>query len=705
MSYQVSGKKQVLLGLIFLGIILVVLEIGANVWWYGLNTCPYEENELFSHLHDDAITALCNENLNLNFMDDRVATMSSEETISINSEGFRGVEFSLTKPSDTYRIVMVGGSTTFGSGVFDNETIPFQLEQKLRNENTEFNVEVINAGIGGAWSKTESNLIKNKIIDYDPDLLIAYNGANDGLKEIGEILDYDADANPESWKNRWIEICNIGNENNFETLVILQPILGTGERMFTDQEYTIHETYSNILEQMNHLDNYALQLDEISKHCSATADLRKIFDNQQQPIYYDIVHLGSGGNEIVANEIHNLVVPLIDLNDISDSEVISFENSQEKVANIDKFDEPQFSYKTLQVISYLLGYQNRFSDTTEIDLDLSFKGKKIIDSDFSNKDLKNSIFYFSDISDSSFEKSNLENSDFSFSTLKNINFKNSNLDGVNFRGAEIDNGNFEDTNIENNSFSRSRILNTDLTNMDFTERSFRASFVYNSDLSNSNFDNSDFKGSMFGENVLSGTLFTNSDFSDSLFGDQDLTKVDFTGSKFFRTAFFHTDLTGTDFSNMDIKRAEFAWSLLKNVNLKNTDLTGVDLTGKIFGGQELPGATIDDSDLSNTDMSKMFFFTGSYNAPAEKTKLASPTITNSNLSNVNLSNVIMPYVVIHNSDLSNADLSNADLRGAELKNTDLSGANLNGANLMNADIVDVKLDGTMLNCINHSICN
>jgi hypothetical protein len=33
MSYQVSGKKQILLGLIFLGIILVVLEIGANVWF------------------------------------------------------------------------------------------------------------------------------------------------------------------------------------------------------------------------------------------------------------------------------------------------------------------------------------------------------------------------------------------------------------------------------------------------------------------------------------------------------------------------------------------------------------------------------------------------------------------------------------------------------------------------------------------------
>jgi len=708
MSYQVSGKKQILLGVIFLVVILVVLEIGANVWWYGLNTCPYEENEMFSHLEEAEIEALCNENLNLTFMDDKVSTTGEHgDTISINSEGFRGAEFSPTKPGDTYRIVMIGGSTTFGSGVFDNETIPFQLEQKLQNKNSEFNVEVINTGLGGSWSKLEVDLIKNKIIDYDPNLLIVYGGANDALVEIGKILDHDPEANSELWKNRWIEICDIGNDTSYKTLFVLQPILGTGDKVFSDQEYAINASYSNILNQLNNLDSYASQLDEINKHCTATADFRNIFDDIQEPIYYDIVHLGANGNEIVANKLYDLAVPLIDLSEISDSDLILFESSKEKVNDEKNSIDSPFSYKTLQVISYLLGYQNRFSDTSQIDLDLSFKGKKIMDADFSNKDLKKSIFYYSDLTDSSFENTNLKNSDFSYSTLKNINFKNSNLEGVNFRSAEINNVDFTGANIDDAQFSRSAISNTDLTNIDFKDQQFRLSSVYNSDLTNTTFENIDFTGSLFVMNILDGTTFKNSDFSQSVFTDMDLTTVDFTGSKFFKTGFFHTDFTGTDFSNMDIQRAAFAYTLLKNINFKNTDLTDVDLTGKIYQGNQLSGALIDESDLSNTDMSKMWFFTSEIRDPQYSSELyvLAPTITNSNLSNVNLSNVIMPFVTIHNSDLSNADLSNTDLSNAELRNVDLSGANLNGANLMNANIVDVKLDGTMLNCVNHSICN
>ena len=411
MSYQVSGKKQILLGLIFLGVILVVLEIGANVWWYGLNTCPYEENEMFSHLEKEQIESLCNENLNLTFMNDRVLPTDGETT-SINSEGFRGVEFSPIKPNNTYRIVMIGGSTTFGTGVFDNETVPFQLEQKFQSENSEFDVEVINAGLGGSWSKLEVDLIKNKIIDYDPNLLIVYDGANDALVEIGKILNHDPEASSELWKNRWIEICDIGNDTSYKTLLVLQPILGTGDKLYSDQEYIIHTSYGNILQQLNNLNSYASQLDEINEHCSVTADFRNIFDDVQEPIYYDIVHLGVTGNEIVANKLYDLVVPLIDLSEISDSNLILFKNSKETITDEKNSLDSPFSYKTLQVISYLLGYQNRFSDTSQIDLDLSFKGKKITDTDFSNKDLRNTIFYYSNLGDNSFENTNLQNSDF-----------------------------------------------------------------------------------------------------------------------------------------------------------------------------------------------------------------------------------------------------------------------------------------------------
>ena len=46
-------------------------------------------------------------------------------TININSLGFRGSDFEIIKDPNTYRIFMVGGSTTFGTGsTSDNKTIP-----------------------------------------------------------------------------------------------------------------------------------------------------------------------------------------------------------------------------------------------------------------------------------------------------------------------------------------------------------------------------------------------------------------------------------------------------------------------------------------------------------------------------------------------------------------------------------------------------
>ena len=41
---------------------------------------------------------------------------------NLNNLGFRGTEFSEIKPSNTYRIFMVGGSTMFGSGESSDET-------------------------------------------------------------------------------------------------------------------------------------------------------------------------------------------------------------------------------------------------------------------------------------------------------------------------------------------------------------------------------------------------------------------------------------------------------------------------------------------------------------------------------------------------------------------------------------------------------
>ena len=52
---------------------------------------------------------------------------------SINSLGFRDRrEYSLEKPPNTFRILVLGDSVTFGHGTLDDTTYPYLLEQQLR---------------------------------------------------------------------------------------------------------------------------------------------------------------------------------------------------------------------------------------------------------------------------------------------------------------------------------------------------------------------------------------------------------------------------------------------------------------------------------------------------------------------------------------------------------------------------------------------
>ena len=99
---------------------------------------------------------------------------------NLNSLGFRGPEFSEIKPSNTYRIFMVGGSTMFGAGATSDETtIPGILQKIFDSDNSIQKIEVINAGFSGGNSNTELNLIVEKLLWHEPDLVIIYDGWND----------------------------------------------------------------------------------------------------------------------------------------------------------------------------------------------------------------------------------------------------------------------------------------------------------------------------------------------------------------------------------------------------------------------------------------------------------------------------------------------------------------------------------------------
>ncbi len=92
----------------------------------------------------------------------------------INSLGFWGEEWSLTKPKNTVRVVTLGGSTTAGPTAW-----PYQLEVLLNSMLTDVQVEVQNLGIGG-WTSAEALAAFAMVgVSHRPDLVIVHCVNND----------------------------------------------------------------------------------------------------------------------------------------------------------------------------------------------------------------------------------------------------------------------------------------------------------------------------------------------------------------------------------------------------------------------------------------------------------------------------------------------------------------------------------------------
>jgi len=94
--------------------------------------------------------------------------------------GLRGAEALVPKPRGAYRIVCMGGSTTYCTEVREDErTYPAQLGEILRTRYGDDRVEVLNAGVGG-WSSWECLIdLELRVLDLQPDLLVVYHGIND----------------------------------------------------------------------------------------------------------------------------------------------------------------------------------------------------------------------------------------------------------------------------------------------------------------------------------------------------------------------------------------------------------------------------------------------------------------------------------------------------------------------------------------------
>ena len=101
--------------------------------------------------------------------------------VKINSQGLRDYEYPLAKAPGTYRIMMLGDSTTFGWGLPLEDTAPKVLERQLNEAEAaqERKFEVINAGVGNYDTVQEVTYYETRGRAFHPDMVILVYFIND----------------------------------------------------------------------------------------------------------------------------------------------------------------------------------------------------------------------------------------------------------------------------------------------------------------------------------------------------------------------------------------------------------------------------------------------------------------------------------------------------------------------------------------------
>lgn len=105
------------------------------------------------------------------------------EFVNVDPRGFRRIKDQGPWPPDAanYNVFMFGGSTTFGYGVQDRDTVPSQLQEILREQpGHERRVCVYNWGRGGYYSSQERALFEVLLLQgHIPDAAVFMDGLND----------------------------------------------------------------------------------------------------------------------------------------------------------------------------------------------------------------------------------------------------------------------------------------------------------------------------------------------------------------------------------------------------------------------------------------------------------------------------------------------------------------------------------------------
>ncbi len=189
-SSKKSWHAPVLLGLIVLGFILAsIITLELIIEKGGPLRFPFH-NELYPYVEFRPPS-------NATWKSEYPSPSSHIRELAVeytNKDSFRipSPDYNLQKqkPEEELRIAVIGGSTVRVGTNFE-VTLPGSLKRILNAKYPQKRIEVINGGIISAISRQELIFLLTTVVDYEPDILIIYDGINDS----GQMVYYEKRLN------------------------------------------------------------------------------------------------------------------------------------------------------------------------------------------------------------------------------------------------------------------------------------------------------------------------------------------------------------------------------------------------------------------------------------------------------------------------------------------------------------------------------
>jgi len=223
-----------------------------------------------------------------------------EVNVQINSLGLRNSE--IGSKADTFRILVLGDSFTFGYGVENEETYPSQL-QKILNERIDRKVEVINAGYASGYAPDAYYAyLKKEGFALQPDLvLIGFFVGNDFIdfseEDWAEVDEYGLPINLSGgdWVDEYGRRRQLNPGREFISNLVLYKV------------HLFFNTYSHVYSFVKH----RLKNVIVKQSSSATIFYRKNYTFEEQVIFDKTTSLFRGIQDLTRLNNASLSIILI----------------------------------------------------------------------------------------------------------------------------------------------------------------------------------------------------------------------------------------------------------------------------------------------------------------------------------------------------------------------------------------------------------